>query len=436
MWHNHLLKKIWKDIYMDIKKLSRTNLRRVITVVLMIALVLNINPLNFNGGQNIFMIGSTDGVTKNALAAKTTTETVAATGSATATVTPTMASESATPAPTVSANAATTAPTAIAATATPAPTQTAKADNTSNNRNQGFTEEDNKEERRAVLFSYIDLGDNGRALVRTESEFRSYISKCFTRVKKMNMNDVVVHVRPMSDAYYDSKYFPSSYYITGKQGKKMKYDPLKIMVQIAHSKGLKIEAWINPYRVTLNTTSYSSLSSDNPAKKWHNTAGKKRNVLAYNGQLFYNPSKSEVRKLIINGVKELVTNYDVDGVHMDDYFYPSLSHYTTDFDAKEYENYRDNNGSSALGIIQWRRQNVNKLVKGIYNAIKAINENVQFGISPAGNIDNLTAANMYYVDIEKWTRNTGYVDYIAPQIYWDFDYGQYSYSVFDTSKNP
>ncbi|MCR5624770.1 MAG: family 10 glycosylhydrolase [Lachnospiraceae bacterium] len=293
-----------------------------------------------------------------------------------------------------------------------------------------------EKERRAVWLSFIDLSQGGKAIVRNKSQFTKSIKSKFSKIKKMNMTDVVVHVRPCSDAFYNSKYFPTSYYISGKQGKKVDYDPLEIMVKIAHKKGLKIEAWINPYRVTLSSTSFSSLSSDNPARIWHNKSGKKRNVLVYGNQIFYNPAKAEARKLIINGAKEIVQNYDVDGIHMDDYFYPSLSStaYSRQFDYIEYNNYVKKckkNGESAKGIVAWRRNNVNKLVRGLYSAIKDIDSTVEFGISPAGNIDNLIAKNMYYVDIEKWCNNTGFVDYIAPQIYWDFDYGRYSYDTLN-----
>lgn len=235
------------------------------------------------------------------------------------------------------------------------------------------------------------------------------------------MNRIIVQVRPTSDAIYDSDIFPTSAYISGKQGKDISYDPLEIMVEEAHSQGLAIEAWINPYRVSFNT-SYSQLSKDNPARKWHESsnASERRNVLSYNGQLYYNPSKPEVRELIIDGVEEIVRNYDVDGIHMDDYFYPSFSssNYTTAFDAQEYN--ASTEKQNGMSIKKYRRKQVNKLVKGIKKAIDAIDSDVVFGISPAGNIDNLNSKYSYYVNIKKWTNSTKFVDYIAPQIYWGF----------------
>ncbi len=283
-------------------------------------------------------------------------------------------------------------------------------------------------ERRAVWFSFDDYGKTGKS----EEEFRSMIAHKFSVCKKMKMTDIVVQVRPDADAMYPSKYFPWSYYASGKQGKSVSYDPLKIMVSEAHKRNLRIEAWINPYRVTLSSTDYSTLSSDNKARIWHYSRVTKHYVLAYGGQLFFNPSVQAVRTLIINGVEEIVKNYDVDGIHMDDYFYPSFStsDYKTAFDAKQYKSYVKkckSNGDTPSSIVAWRRENVNKLVRGVYSAVKNTNPEVEFGISPAGNIDNLTSKYKYYVDIEKWCNNTGYVDYIAPQIYWDFDYGTASF---------
>ena len=234
------------------------------------------------------------------------------------------------------------------------------------------------------------------------------------------MNRVIVQVRPFGDAIYKSKYFPWSKYISGKQGRSPGYDPLKIMVDVAHKNGMKIEAWVNPYRVTIGSTNYSKLSKNNPARKWHAKKSTSRNVLAYNGSLYYNPSKKDVRNLIINGAKEIVKNYKVDGIHMDDYFYPEFTskNVKTAFDAKEYNksSYKKNKKS----IYTYRRAQVSTLVMDMKAAIKKINSKVTYGISPAGNIDNLTSKYSYYVDIYKWTNSKKYVDYICPQIYWGF----------------
>jgi len=306
-----------------------------------------------------------------------------------------------------------------------------------------------EDEVRAVWISFIEfseqleqLGDSGFS----KSDFQEYIDEVFDHCVTWNMNTVIVHVRPYGDAFYPSEYFPWSEYISGKQGKAPGFDPLEYMVQAAHERDLRFEAWLNPYRVATGTTKASSLSADNPARKWMRSskASTRRNVLAFSGNLYYNPAKKAVRDLITNGVREIVENYDVDAIHFDDYFYPSLaekwkpkakaakSSYGNYFDYKEYDNYADNckdNEEIPLSLVKWRRENVNKLVRSVYKAVKEANPETQFGISPAGNIDNLLDKKSYYVDIENWLSSSEYVDYICPQIYWSFDNAEYS---FDT----
>ena len=278
-----------------------------------------------------------------------------------------------------------------------------------------------KEEYKAFWFSYYDYDDyRAKYKKRNATTFRQYFTKVVKNGKNLGMNRVIVQVRPFGDAIYKSKYFPWSKYISGKQGRSPGYDPLKIMVDVAHKNGMKIEAWVNPYRVTIGSTNYSKLAKSNPARKWHAKKSTKRNVLAYDGSLYYNPSKKAVRTLIINGATEIVKNYKVDGIHMDDYFYPSFTsrNVKTAFDAKEYN--KSSYKKQKKSIYTYRRAQVSTLVKDMKAAIKKVNKDVTYGISPAGNIDNLTSKYSYYVDIKKWTNSTKYVDYICPQIYWGF----------------
>ena len=278
-----------------------------------------------------------------------------------------------------------------------------------------------QEEYKAFWFSYYDY-DTYRETnkKRNAKTFRTYFTKVVKKEKSFGMNRVIVQVRPFGDAIYKSKYFPWSKYISGKQGRNPGFDPLKIMVEVTHDNDMKIEAWVNPYRVTTGSTNYKKLAKNNQARKWHAKKSTRRNVLSYGGSLYYNPSKKDVRNLIINGAKEIVKNYKVDGIHMDDYFYPEFTskNVKTAFDAKEYNksSYKKNKKS----IYTYRRAQVSTLVMDMKAAIKKINSKVTYGISPAGNIDNLTSKYSYYVDIYKWTNSKKYVDYICPQIYWGF----------------
>lgn len=287
----------------------------------------------------------------------------------------------------------------------------------------------NTDEYKAFWFSYYDYtAYRAKYKKRNATTFKKYFTQAVKKGKSLGMNGIIVHVRPFGDAMYKSKYFPWSKCISGKQGKNPGYDPLKIMTQVAHANGMKIEAWINPYRVASGSTNYKKLSTKNPARKWHNKKKTRRNVLAYKGSLYYNPAKAQVRNLIVNGVKEIVENYDVDGIHMDDYFYPafSSSNVNSAFDAKEYR--ASTMAKGKQNIVSFRREQVNMLVKAIHSAVKSIDPSVTFGISPAGNIDNLTSRYSYYVDINKWLNSSDYVDYICPQIYWGF---KHPYAKFD-----
>ena len=289
------------------------------------------------------------------------------------------------------------------------------------------------DEYKAFWFSYYDYtAYRAKYKKRNATTFKKYSTQAVKRGKSIGMNCIIVHVRPFGDAMYKSKYFPWSKCISGKQGKNPGYDPLKIMTQVAHANGMKIEAWINPYRVASGSTNYKKLSTKNPARKWHNKKKTRRNVLAYKGSLYYNPAKAKVRNLIVNGVKEIVENYDVDGIHMDDYFYPafSSSNVNSAFDAKEYR--ASTMAKGKQNIVSFRREQVNTLVKAIHSAVKSIDPSVTFGISPAGNIDNLTSRYSYYVDINKWLNSSDYVDYICPQIYWGF---KHPYAKFDRVTN-
>lgn len=278
-------------------------------------------------------------------------------------------------------------------------------------------------ELRAVWISYLEFS---KSKGYSESKFKQYIDKIYDDCVDMNMNTVIVQVRPYGDAMYESDYFPWSSYASGTQGKNPGYDPLDYMVKAAHKRNLSVQAWVNPYRITADSTKVSSLSEDNQARIWREDPDTERYVLSFGGKLYYNPAIKEVQDLIVDGVREIVKKYDVDGIHFDDYFYPSLgSNYKKNFDYKEYNQYKaqcEEAGKSPKSIADWRRSNVNTMVKKVYSAVKGIDDNCVFGISPAGNISNLLSDSGNYVDIKTWLASSEYVDYICPQIYWSFEH--------------
>ena len=235
--------------------------------------------------------------------------------------------------------------------------------------------------------------------------FVSQMTDIFTECADTGLNTVIVQVRPFGDALYNSAIFPTSHLVTGTQGDKLAFDPLEEMVKIAHSLNLRIEAWVNPYRVRLHSKMPDNIAPTNPA---NNTD------LVFNAEngVYYNPAITEVQDMVVEGIAEIVQNYDVDGIHLDDYFYPSTD---MSLDEKDYHN-----SGSALPQADWRRENVNTLVRRIYSKIKSIDSAVTFGISPQGNNDN--NYNVQYSDVCLWLSEEGYVDYIMPQLYWGFGY--------------
>ncbi len=266
----------------------------------------------------------------------------------------------------------------------------------------------------AVWISYLELQPILQN--KTEKQFSSSVETMFSNLENDGFNTVYVHARSHSDAFYDSDIFPWSVYCTGTEGKDPGFDPLSVMVTKAHAHHLKIEAWINPYRVK-GTTDTSKISSGSPAYDWLDTD----KVISVSGSgIFYNPADEEVINLVVSGVEEIIRNYDVDGIHFDDYFYP-----TTDesFDASYYRAYK--NGGGTLSLAAWRRQNVNTLIKRVYSAIKSVDSGCRFGISPTGNMDSNFSS--LYCDVATWVTCSGYIDYICPQIYYGFNHGSKPY---------
>lgn len=234
-------------------------------------------------------------------------------------------------------------------------------------------------------------------------------------VKNLGLNTVIVQVRPKGDALYKSNINPWSEVLTGVQGNDPGYDPLAFIIEEAHKRGIQVHAWLNPYRITTSGTDVNSLSANHFARKNPQT------VITDGNALYYNPGLPEVRQHILDTVSEIVNNYNVDGIHFDDYFYPSAN--VNDQDAFA----RYGNG---MNIGDFRRDSVNKLVQAVYAKIKEINGNVEFGISPRGIWKNSSSdstgsqtngAQSYYdifADTRTWIKNN-WLDYVAPQVYWE-----------------
>lgn len=259
---------------------------------------------------------------------------------------------------------------------------------------------------KGLWVTYMDLDTSGTD--RSFSSFKKKFDTILKTAKSKGFNTLIVQVRPFSDALYKSDYFPFSHIISGEQGKYSGYDPLEYMCSQCHKNNMEIHAWINPYRISTNNTP-NELSKDNPY-----VMDKSLGVETEDG-IYYNPALENVRNLIVNGIKEIVSNYDVDGIQFDDYFYPTKNR---SFDSKEYKLYISSHKNNPMSLSEWRKDNVNKLIKATYKAIHSINDNVDFGISPQGNIKNNYEI---YADVKTWCSKDKYIDYICPQLYYSLD---------------
>lgn len=284
-------------------------------------------------------------------------------------------------------------------------------------------------EMRGVWVSYIEL-DMQNESDKSESAFREKFKNIAITSKNAGFNTLIVQVRPFCDALYKSAYFPYSHILSGEQGVSPDYDALKVMCEICSELDLDIHAWVNPYRISTDSTP-QVLSENNPYVI-DNELGEETE----NG-IFLNPANKMARKLIIDGVTEIVKNYDVDGIQFDDYFYPTQD---SDFDDEEYAEYVDTVGAmNCMSVDNWRLANVNTLICDTYRAIHKISNDVDFGISPQGNIDNNAKI---YADVKSWCICKGFVDYICPQLYYSlenpaltFENSLNSWASLDINKN-
>ena len=248
-------------------------------------------------------------------------------------------------------------------------------------------------------------------------------------IRAMNLNTVFLQVRPFGDAFYDSDIFPWSRYLTGTEGTAPAggFDPLAYWVSGAHARGLSIHAWINPYRIAASAAQWAAASPENPAKGSYSDC-----VVSCNGGYYYDPGNPRSIELIVKGVEEILAGYDVDGIQMDDYFYPSTS-FNDDASWAAY-------GAGFSSRDDWRRDNVNRLVAQLYKTVHKAGKDLKFGISPFGiwgnaattpggsNTKGKESYSQSYADSLAWIK-AGTVDYIAPQLYWNIGYSIADYKV-------
>ena len=235
------------------------------------------------------------------------------------------------------------------------------------------------------------------------------------------MNAVVVQVRPATDAFYPSPFEPWSQWLTGTQGKAPFpfYDPLQFMIEEAHKRGMEFHAWLNPYRANFSIGK-ASIAPDHITKKhpeW---------FVNYGTTKYFDPGNKEGQKWVVNVIRDIVSRYEVDAIHMDDYFYPYRIHGKEFPDQKTYALY-----GNGMSKDDWRRSNVDSIIFAINKTIKESKPWVKFGISPFGVWRNasqdpdgsdtkagVTNYDDLYADVLLWLEE-GWIDYVAPQLYWE-----------------
>ena len=278
----------------------------------------------------------------------------------------------------------------------------------------------NYEQMKGIWLSQFDMQSLYQTATKqtNENAFTLIVDKICEGVAKAGFNTIIVQLRPNGDSFYPSELYCPSKFVVGQYGAEFDYDMLKIFIKTAHKYGLSFHGWLNPMRL-MTTSEITSVSQDYVIGKWYNDEAEKKEHLAQSGSNYYLiPGVEENKQLVWDGVTELCQNYNIDAVHIDDYFYP-----TTDesFDRDHFLTVADNyGGDNAYSLRMYRLDMVNQLVKGMYDAVKAVDSDLWFGISPAGNINNNVST--LYASVTTWSSTKGFCDYIVPQVYWGFEH--------------
>ena len=257
---------------------------------------------------------------------------------------------------------------------------------------------------------------NGQFTGMSEQEMKKYLTDMLNNLQKVNVNAVIFQVRVEGDALYESRYEPWSRFLTGVQGKSPGWDPLAFMVDECHKRNMELHAWINPYRARTKTT--KSVAANHPSAK------RPGDFIKYDGMLFFNPALQSNRDHICGIVRDILNRYDVDGLHIDDYFYPYPSA------GKKFDDEAWFKKSKATDKSKWRRENVNHLIYQLHKTVRDVKPWVKFGVSPFGIYRNenswefgsktngLQCYDDLNADVLYWIEQ-GWVDYCIPQVYWE-----------------
>ncbi len=260
----------------------------------------------------------------------------------------------------------------------------------------------------AVWLTYSEISSFVKN--KTEGEYRESLETVFENLKNNKINTVFYQCRAFCDSLYNSDIFPASKYIIANSSAP-DFDPFEIFLEKAESYEISVHCWINPYRISYDNA-FGNLPKSSPARSLYKKD--KNTLIICDTGIFLNPAHSESRRLVLSGIREILSKYKVSGIHFDDYFYPEVEKLN---DSKLYKAYKEQGG--LLSLSDWRRENVNVLISSVYSLVKENNEGLLFSISPSADIEK--CKNTFYGDVEKWCSEEGFVDFIVPQIYYGFE---------------
>lgn len=265
-----------------------------------------------------------------------------------------------------------------------------------------------EEDRQCVWLSYSEIG----SLVKGKSveEYRESLEKVFENLKQGKINTVFYQCRAFCDSLYNSELFPVSRYLT-EEDVALGYDPLGIFAEFARKENIELHCWINPYRVSYGKD-VKALPKASPALDLYEKNSEA--LIVCQDGIYLNPAVPEVRETVLEGIREILENYNVNGIHFDDYFYPEN---IGTGDKVSYNSYKSDGGT--LGLAQWRRENISSLVSSVYSLVKSFGAGLSFGVSPCADIEK--CRDVFYADVESWCSEEGYIDYVIPQIYFGFE---------------
>ncbi len=279
------------------------------------------------------------------------------------------------------------------------------------NKGKSIVENNEIERNHKMIATWINYNEIKNLIsdLKTDFEFEQRVTEKVNTLKEYGINTIFLQVRAFDDSFYISEISPISRY---SKNDYKEFDVLNTFIQVCAKRDVSVHAWINPYRIS-NSSDIQSIQQESIAYEIITSDENDERIIKTENCLYYNPSYTDIQSYILCCIREILLNYNVDGIHIDDYFYP-----TTDkkIDEEIYAEYISQGGK--LSLEDFRRININSLVSSIYFIVKNYNKDLVFTISPAADIEK--NYNNLYADVVLWASENGYADYIIPQLYYGY----------------